>query len=165
MPATASFFDSSLTRCSQLCRRTRAQVLRSLQENCPDTHSRIRYALAKELGRYLGESYCQVLAVYVFGSTMNDTAGKMSDLDLLVLVKDKTACLDNSVHLLNDGLLSSYRIALNDNALPLHTLLDVHIVDAAEMFARRGYGALITSTFEPPIKIWSRDQEPERNAS
>jgi hypothetical protein len=35
-------------------------------------------------------------------------------------------------------------------------LLDVQVVDAADVANRRGYGALLTSLHHPPIKVWER---------
>lgn len=159
MPATANFFNNSLSFCSEKCSCTRDQVLRLLQENCPTIHSRIRYALAKELGCYLGENHADVQAVFVYGSTMQDTAGKMSDIDLIVLVNEKNPALTESLHMLNEGLMLRYRIILGDTSLSLRRLLDVHIVDVADMSARRGYGAVLNSMFEPPTPIWSRSND------
>lgn len=154
MQTTASLINNSLSFCSKKCNYTRDQVLKSLQENCPTIHSRVRYALAKELARYLGENHGDVLAVYVYGSTMKDTAGKMSDIDLIVLVNENTPALAESIQRLNEGLMSLYRVILGDASLPLRRLLDVHVVDFADMTARRGYGALLGSLYDPPTRIW-----------
>ncbi|SFR07338.1 nucleotidyltransferase domain-containing protein [Desulfoscipio geothermicus] len=155
----AAFFDNSLAFCSQKHYYSREEILQLMQKNCPTIHSRIRYALAKELGRYLGEQYATVQSVYVYGSTMKDSAGKTSDIDLLVLVGEKTPSLAQAVQLLNDKLLSLYRVLLGDDAPPIRRMLDVHIVDTDEVAARRGYGTLIGSLYQPPTKIWSRNSD------
>ena len=55
--------------------------------------------------------------------------------------------------------MSRYRIILGDASLPLSRLLDVHVVDVADMTARRGYGALLGSLHDPPTRIWSRSDK------
>lgn len=155
MPA-AAFFDSSLTFCSQKHYYSREKVIKLLRGDCPSIHSRIRYALAKELGRHLGEKHKCVKSVYVYGSTMKDTARKTSDIDLLVLVGEKTPSLIQEVQLLNEKLLNLYQSIMGDKALLMHSMLDVHIVEEADVVARRGYGTLIGSLFQPPTKVWSQ---------
>jgi len=151
------FFESSLSYCSEKCYYSRRQVLQLLRRNCPTVHSRVRYAVAREFGRYLGENYGDVRAVYVYGSTMQDKAGKTSDIDLIILVTQKTANLVQLIRQLNEKLMDQYRYLLDDSTLPLHCMLDAHIVDDSDVVSRQGYGTVISSIFNPPTKIWGRE--------
>ena len=65
------------------------KFFRTLQAGEENTHSRLRYAIAKGISSFLGSIDDNLVSVYIYGSTMADSAGFSSDIDLIVQVKSK----------------------------------------------------------------------------
>jgi predicted nucleotidyltransferase len=129
---------------------------RSLQAGEENTHSRLRYALAKGITHYLGSIDDNLESAYVYGSTMDDNAGCKSDIDLLVKVKSKSGRTRKVLEILDSLLLASYRILLDDDEFGMNCMLDVHMVDEEDIQSRKHYGSLLSSADIVPVKVWSR---------
>lgn len=138
-------------------RQTEDEFFRALQAGDENTHSRLRYALAKGISAYLGSIDENLESVYVYGSTMDDQAGFKSDIDLLVKVKSKhNGATEKSLDVLNSFLLFSYRVLLDEAEFRMNCMLDVHLVDEDDIQQRNHYGSLLSSSDIVPVKVWSR---------
>lgn len=134
-------------------------ALKRLKEGHRDACAYWRYAVAKEVAEALGELDAGARAVYLYepDATPEDIAfseGRMSLIHLIVWAERKTAALDSAAAALERALVAEYS-ALSGSADLAH-LLDVQVVDDAEVEKRRGYGAIIKSVQNPPIRVWQR---------
>jgi hypothetical protein len=73
---------------------------------------------------------------------------------LIVWAKRKTSALDSLVEALNRALVQRYAELIGPSQLA--HLLDVQIVNDADVKNRVGYGALLSSLRNRPIKVWER---------
>jgi hypothetical protein len=119
-----------------------------------------RYGLARQAAEYLGALDNDVQSIYVadYDATPEDVAfgdvSPVSLIHLIVWVARKTAALTALADALDRALTAECARRLDMNALS--HLLDVQIVDDAEVNGRAGYGALIASTQYKPLQVWKR---------
>lgn len=149
---TERVFDRVLEQCAR-SPVTKDGVLRRLRDGDPEMHSQFRYVLAKELSAYLGQLDAGFQSVYLYGSAMGEAASRYSDIDVIVVVKaisDQTACLLARLDL---SLVSQYRDLVGTRTLP-QSLLDVRVIDGADLVERDGYGAVIEGLFTRPVCLW-----------
>jgi len=101
-----------------------------------------------------------VKAVYVvdYDATPQDLcfgeATPTSLIHLLVWAERKTGALDSLVAAL--GLALAQRYADLTGRPRLTHLLDVQVIDDADVKNRVGYGALLSSLHHRPIQVWKR---------
>jgi hypothetical protein len=101
-----------------------------------------------------------IKAVYVadYDATPQDICfgetAKPSPIHLIAWVERKTSALDSLVEALNRALVERYADMIGPSQLAY--LLDVQAVDDADVKNRVGYGALLSSLRNRPIKIWER---------
>jgi hypothetical protein len=126
----------------------------------------LRYGLSKELSRYLGTIDESVQAVYAYepeytaGALHLDSAGPGIDrgINLIVSVERKNHALDSIAASLEDALKEGVRPLLCSKASGSCFALDVKVVDGEELSSRRGYGALVSSVYVAPLRLWSRTE-------
>ena len=120
----------------------------------------IYYGLAKVVAKNLAELAPDVKAIYLcdFDATPQDIcfceAGGASLLHLAVWTERKTAALDSLLDLLDKALVEE--CARMTGQEQLAHLLDVQVVDDADVKNRIGYGALLTSIHNRPVLVWER---------
>ena len=120
------------------------EIIEALKQDNKKIHSDFRYWLAKgivsELGKING-----LRAAYIHGSSLKDTAGMFSDIDLFLDVEDKQKC-QKKLSEIEKEAVSAYSSLIEkefpNSALPF---LDFQFVN------QQYISSLI---HEPPIKIW-----------
>jgi hypothetical protein len=125
----------------------------------------LRYALSKEIGEYLGTIDTSVQAVYAYepeyaaGALHVDSAQPVVDngINLIVSVDRKNAALSSIVASLEDAIKEGVKSLLCSKANGSCYAFDVRVVDGDEVASRRGYGALISSIYATPVRLWARD--------
>jgi hypothetical protein len=119
-----------------------------------------RYGTAKQMAEALGLLDENIKAVYVadYDATPEDLcfgeAAYTSPIHLIVWVERKTSALDSLVEALDQALAECYAAILDRSKLA--HVLDVQVVDDADVENRTGYGALLSSFFNRPLKVWER---------
>ena len=73
---------------------------------------------------------------------------------LIVWTQRKTAAFDSLVAALDRALVQAYTDILGTHNLT--TVLDVQVIDDADVEKRIGYGALLASIHHCPIQVWKR---------
>ena len=149
----AALIERAIDRCARRRGELSESTLERLRRGDPETHSSFRYALAKELGEYLGGLGASFRALYVYGSAMRDRASLCSDIDLLAVVERRRDEVARLLLRIDLALSTGYRELLQGATTPA-SLLDVHIMDASEERERRGYGALLTGLDTCPVCLW-----------
>lgn len=153
---TASqLIEASIEFCCDKEKSTRDEFVQLMQRGYKTVHSNFRYALAKKLCQ-LFENERNLRAVYVHGSTIKDNARISSDIDLVLHVERKEKKLFALIERLNSELLNHYKKLIGEEAVKITRLLDVQLVDDKEVQKRTGYGVIINSLFNRPLKIWNQ---------
>jgi hypothetical protein len=124
----------------------------------------LRYGLSKEISQYLGSIDRSVQAVYAYepeyaaGVLHLDSAGPGVDpgINLIVAVDRKNHALSSIVASLEDAVKEGLRGLVCAKANGTCFALDVKVVDGEELASRRGYGALVSSVYVAPMRLWSR---------
>jgi hypothetical protein len=117
------------------------------------------YSIAEQVGDTLGSLDENVKAVYIFDhdATAEDVIfgeERPPLVHLLVWVERKTEALNSLVTMLDRALANSYGQRIGPREL-VH-LLDVQVIDDADVAQRSGYAALLQSLHHRPIRIWER---------
>ena len=119
-----------------------------------------RYSTAKQVAEALGSLDENIRTVYVhdYDATPEDLCfGETAHtfpIHLIVRAERKTSALDSLVEALDEALTEGYAAMLDRNRLS--HVLDVQVVDDADVENRTGYGALLSSFYNRPLKVWER---------
>ena len=153
--------DEGLTFCARKAGLDSVDsVVESLREGNSNVSQYCRYGLAKKVAEAVGQLDENVKAVYTldYDATPEDRCfgsdEQASLIHLVVWAGRKTDALDALVKALDRALVQAYSDLVD--APQLTHLLDVQIVDDADVEGRLGYGALLSSIHNRPIKVWER---------
>lgn len=153
--------DEALTFCARKAGLKDAQaVVERLRQGDSQVCHYCRYGLAKKLAESIGRLDDNIKAVYTleYDATPEDRCFRneacTSLIHLIVWVARKTDALTALVGALDRALVELYA-DLIDEAQLTH-LLDVQVVDDADVEERVGYGALLSSIHNRPIRVWER---------
>ena len=166
LPSLPSAAESMLTEAVEFCAQkigvsSHATVVDLLRRNDGTTCEYYLYGVAKQVAASLGAMDENVKAVYMFDydATPGDLcfgAGAPNTrlIHLLVWTQRKTAAFDSLVAALDRALAQAYSDTIGTRGLT--TLLDVQVIDDAEVKQRHGYGAFRAWMHQQPIRIWKR---------
>jgi hypothetical protein len=119
-----------------------------------------QYSIAQQVGDALGRLDETVKAVYMceYDATPEDIcfgeAAKSSPIHLIVWSERKTGALASLVSGLDRALTAKYARMMGMDGK--FFLLDVQLVDDNEVEGRTGYGAMLTSIHNSPLRVWKR---------
>jgi hypothetical protein len=118
------------------------------------------YGLAKKVAESIGSLDDNVKSVYTldYDATPEDRSFSSerptSPIHLIVWATRKTDALDALARALDRALVQEYADLID--APQLTHLLDVQVVEDADVENRIGYGALLSSIHNRPIQVWER---------
>jgi hypothetical protein len=119
------------------------------------------YSVAKQVAEAIGSLDGNVRAVYTFDcdatpedECLSEIARGMPLVHLLVWAQRKTAALRALVSALDRALVRAYANVLGEGQPA--SLLDVQVIDDADVGRRSGYGALLGSVYHRPVQVWQR---------
>jgi len=118
------------------------------------------YSVAKRVAEFLGALDENVKAAYIYDydATPQDGCtgggGRGLPIHVLVWADRKTAALKVMVETWDRALAQGYAEMVGGR--PSAHVLDVQVVDNADVQKRMGYGALLSSLHYPPVQVWSR---------
>lgn len=165
LPDAGSTADVVLRQAMDYCAQkvgaaSTESVVQSLKVGDKNACSYCRYSVAKQIGEALGALDENVKAAFMFDdeATYQDVcfgpARQTSPIHLLVWVERKTGALASLVEALDQALAKSYAGLLGSS--PTAHVLDTQVIDDADVESNRGYGALLRSLHNRPIKVWAR---------
>ena len=147
--------------CAQKMRLDSSQlVIDRLREGDGQACEYCHYSVAKQVAESLGalDENIEAAYIYDYDATPEDLclgeAGRALPIHLIVWVERKTAALNAVVETWDRALAQRYAEMIGRHQ-PAH-LLDVQVVDSADVEKRIGYGALLSSLHHRPIQIWKR---------
>jgi hypothetical protein len=153
--------DEGLAFCARKAGlKDRHAVAERLRQGDPTVCRYCRYGLAKKMGDSIGSLDDNVKSVYAldYDATPEDRSfsseARTSPIHLIVWVVRKTDALDALVRALDRALVQEYAHLID--AAQLTHLLDVQVVEDADVENRIGYGALLSSIHNRPIQVWER---------
>ncbi|MDY7042064.1 MAG: hypothetical protein SVX38_14500 [Chloroflexota bacterium] len=165
LPDAAGTVENALPIALQFCAQkmgldSHQAVLDRLRQGDGVACKYCHYSLAKQVAEALGSLDENVKSVYIcdydatpedrcFGQTV-----QTSLIHMIVWVKRKTGALNSLVEALDRILVQSYADLIGSRQST--NLLDVQMVDDADVKNRLGYGALISSLYNQPIQVWKR---------
>ena len=131
-----------------------------LQQGNDAAYGYFYYDLAVQIAKYLGTLDEEIKAIYLYDydATPEDTCfsetAAPSLLHLIVWTQRKTVALNSLVVALDRALVQNCAELIG---MPqLAHLLDVQVVDDADVKNRVGYGTLFSSLHYRPIQVWER---------
>ena len=165
LPNAASTVEIALTQALQFCAQKMGvdgvqAVVDCLGQGDGAACQHCRYSIAKQVGESLGALDENVKAVYVvdYDATPEDIcfgeATPTSLIHLIVWAERKTGALGSLVTALDRALARRYGDLTGRPQLS--HLLDVQVIDDADVRNRVGYGALFSSLHHRPIQVWER---------
>ena len=164
LPDAASVAEDALAAGLKFCVQKMAlagqqTAIGRLQQGDGTARSYCYYGIARHLAESLGALDENVKAVYVvdFDATADDVSlgeKQTSLIHLIAWAERKTSALDSLVEALDRALLQHYTDLVGKHQLA--HLLDVQVVDDADVKNRVGYGAMLSSLYQRPIQVWKR---------
>jgi hypothetical protein len=159
--AAKVILTQAMEYCAQKMRLDSSQaVIDRLREGDGEACGYCHYSVAKQVAESLGALDDTIKAAYIYDydATPEDLcfgeAGRALPIHLLVWVERKTAALEAMVETWDRALAQRY-VEMIGGHQPAY-LLDVQVVDDADVEKRIGHGALLSSLYHPPIQIWKR---------
>ncbi len=153
--------DKALRFCAQKMNLGDSHVaVLLLQQENDAAYGYFYYDLAVHVAEYLGTLDGEVKAVYLYDydATSEDACfGKMAVppvLHLIAWAQRKTVALSSLAEALDRALVQNYAELMGTSQLA--HLLDVQVVDDADVENRVGYGTLFSSLHYRPIQVWER---------
>lgn len=131
----------------------RASCILGLRQGDEWTHSTFRYGLARQISNRLLSNYNEIKAIYLFGSTLEDRANSMSDVDMLLITRKKHGFPLSFLKKLKLEILQEYKKLVGNGTSGLRDLLDINIVDEESFRQKKGCSSLVNSLHAPAIKI------------
>ena len=164
LPDAASVAEDALAEGLKFCVRKmglagQQAAIGRLQQGDDTARGYCYYGIARHLAESLGALDENVKAVYVldYDATADDVSlgeKKTSLIHLIAWAERKTSALDSLVEALDRALVQHYTDLIGKHQLA--HLLDVQVVDDADVKNRVGYGAMLSSLYQRPIQIWKR---------
>ncbi len=117
-----------------------------------------RMQAAQQIAAHIDPERFGVVAMYIFGSAKNATAGPSSDIDLLVHFRGTSEQRAKLQHWLEGWSLSLAEINYLRTGYRSDGLLDVHIITDEDIAKKTSYAAKIDAVTDParPLKIGKR---------
>jgi len=165
LPDADSVAEVALAQALEFCAQKvglagRQAVVEHLRQGDSNTCKYCNYSLAKQVAESIGTLDENIKAIYVadYDATPEDLCfgekAQPSPIHLIAWVERKTSALDSLVEALNRALVQHYADMIGTSQLTY--LLDVQAVNDDDVKNRVGYGALLSSLRNRPIKIWER---------
>ncbi len=165
--AIGGMVENALVFCAQKARLQDGEdAVKAIQSGDCVTCGYLRYGLCKGIGEYLGSIDDSVRAVYAYDPDYctdahhldgRERAGERG-INVVVSVDHRSAALTSIVASLEDAVREGVRPLVCSKANGSCYALDVKVADAEEVASRRGYGALISSLYVAPLKVWARGE-------
>jgi hypothetical protein len=161
----ASIAEATLAKALEFCAQkmgfdSHQAVVDRLRQGDNTACGYCHYSLAKQMAESLGTLDENVKAVYIYDydATPEDLCfGETTQaplVHLIVWARRKTGALNSLVAALDRALVQSYADLIGMRRLT--HLLDVQVIDDADVENRVGYGALLYSLHHRPIQVWER---------
>jgi hypothetical protein len=166
LPSVTSTAESILAEAIGFCAQkmgagSRAAVVHLIQQRDRTACEYYLYGMAKQVAASLGAMDENVQEVHTidYDATPEDLCfgcgpHNASLIHLLVWTRRKTAAFNSFVEALDRALVQACADTFGRRGLT--TLLDVQVVDDADVRQRRGYGAFRAWMHQPPVRIWKR---------
>ena len=153
-------FNCAFDFCENKLKENRNTIIKLFQKGNSSVHSNFRYALAKEIGAYLGSISKNLSKIYVHGSAVTDRSGPGSDIDIIILLEYKFEPFKSLLFKLNDEIEFFYNEIMGHKyfAGDFSSLLDINLIDSSEFESRKGFGAVINSVNSAPITLWQSNE-------
>ncbi len=158
--ASDAILAAALGFCAQKMRLGSSDsALKLLKRGDRTARDYFHYGMAAQVAELLGGLDDEVQAVYLYDdeATPEDAAfGEAAPelIHLIVLTSRKTSALDSLLVGLGRAVAQSYGHLFDKPQL--QHVLDMQVMDTAELEARVGLGALMSSLHHRPSRVWKR---------
>ncbi|MDH5781809.1 MAG: hypothetical protein OEZ07_04485 [Dehalococcoidia bacterium] len=129
---TEYIFKQAILFCSEKLNETNEEILNLLRKGDSWFYSALRYALAKKFCRYIEVENITLKPVYIYGSSLEDTAPFTSNIDLILWVSQKAENLDSFLKDMDRCLAEHYSAIMGSSTKNVEGLLDFKAVDNEE---------------------------------
>jgi hypothetical protein len=165
LPDAVSTAEVALAQAMEYCAQKMGlagaeAAVERIKQGDPAACGYCHYHVAKQVAEALGALDQNVRTAYVFDydATPQDLCFsevvQATPIHLLVWTERKTGALSSLVEALDRAMAQQLLDLLGRG--PRAHVLDVQIVDNADVENRTGYGALLSSLYHRPIKVWER---------
>jgi hypothetical protein len=128
----------------------------------PEFVDNLKYGLARGAANALSANDKQIQAIYTYEPSANPDSELGNDLPvdptvhMLVVVTVPSAALEAFIASMDRALTASLADLPSPKFAERESILDINLLTEKEVESGRGYAALLTSVFAPPLKVWQR---------
>lgn len=121
------------------------------------------YCLAENIAAEISKNDTSIESAYLFDPSANPgiECGDYLPIDpclhLLLVVEKVSAGLDAYLSGLDRAITESIKKMPSPIYADIHSFLDVILVTQQDIEARKGYAALISSIYSPPLRVWGKE--------
>lgn len=119
---------------------------------------RWRQHMAERLAASLDSQHFGVKSIYLFGSTNDGTAGRRSDIDLIIHFDGSEAQKNELFHWLEGWSLCLDEMNYLKTGYRMNGLLDVHVVTADDITRKTCFAIKIGLTTDPAYRLKMKDE-------
>jgi len=135
---------------------SREKVIERLKHCEPCEMGYFRFYLIRYVTECIISRIKGLRGIYIFGSTVCDSAGLTSDMNVLLHVNKKDKATGKLMDEVNGMLTEDYKAVLGLRPKDCFRLLDVHFITDKDVKAGTGMARLLSSAHDPPIALWRR---------
>lgn len=142
--------------------RGRDQIASALRDEIAEVHDYFRHSLACQLAEYLASLDDTVVSVHThsYGDAEEEGESRScyvtAPINLILHVRRKTAALSSVVASLDCSLLADYKALVAPHGQKMASLLDIQMVDDEDVEKGIGFGVVLKSTYNRPVRLWAR---------
>jgi len=111
-------------------KKSETEIIELLKTQDNFTHSKFRYSIARDVTQYIYSNYGDMIKnIRLYGSTMDNTAGKYSDIDMVIQVEKMGYKIYENLKKLDRILVTEYFNLIDEAFDEYMYLMDIHIID------------------------------------
>ena len=117
-------------------------------------HNYFRYNLAYEICNHLASLIKDVKCGFLYGSSLTDEFRRNSDINIILHVKVHSPEIEGTIREVDESLTEIYCKTLSLDVDECASLIEITVVDDADVIRNDGVACVICSVHEPPLKVW-----------
>ena len=148
-------YERAIIKTLEKCHASsKEEIHQKLKEGDCCIHNYFRYNLAFEICSHLATVIEDVKCGFLYGSSLTQELRKTSDINIILHIKVHGPEVENTIREVDEGITEIYCKTLSLDIGECTNLVEITVVDDADIIRNDGVACVICSIHEPPLKVW-----------